>query len=531
MEFAQNGGTLLRLFWVLSLVAITTLGVWLASSLVAWAGGPAELAIVGGVLLFPVLPVWWERRATDAFYAKLKRATRLLPKKRALTWPLRVALRTVVLNLLFIAALLVAWPKVAFAALATRGDWFLDGREGPRVEQARALLVNAASGLEWLHRAASDNPYRTKEDEQTPVPDDVQPLVVTTRFGSGARWRHVDPPPRPTEPTPSEPTPTEPTPTEPTPTEPTPTEMTPSEPPPEPTEPRPSEPPEPTEEPSFQVGATTWPWADTVHPVVKGMSASDETSPEAVARYIAARTTDPFQRVKALHDWVVTRLRYDHASVKGPRKPQDARSVFDGRTGVCEGYARLLVELGKHSGDRIVYVTGEVREEHGELAPVGHAWNAVQLQGAWYLMDATWDDPTMDGGGDAYRTDYLFIPPSLAGLDHFPDDARWQLREDRLSRAQFLRQPLARPGLAREHLVLKAPSSPIVDVGENFALRLENPARVWVMVRLGEQKCGPSNDRDLLLVCPVPRGADEAIVFTNKQQYGNFGGVASFKLQ
>jgi hypothetical protein len=51
------------------------------------------------------------------------------------------------------------------------------------------------------------------------------------------------------------------------------------------------------------------------------------------------------------------------------------------------------------------------------------------------------------------------------------------------------------------------------------------------MVRLGEQKCGPSNDRDLLLVCPVPRGADEAIVFTNKQQYGNFGGVASFKLQ
>jgi hypothetical protein len=74
---------LLRLFWVLSLVAITTLGVWLASSLVAWAGGPAELAIVGGVLLFPILPVWWEKRATDAFYAKLKRATRLLPKKRA----------------------------------------------------------------------------------------------------------------------------------------------------------------------------------------------------------------------------------------------------------------------------------------------------------------------------------------------------------------------------------------------------------------------------------------------------------------
>lgn len=526
---------MLRALWVLSLVAVTTLGVWLASSLVAWAGGPVALAVVGGVLLFPVLPVWWEKRATDAFYAQLKRATRLLPKKRALTWGSRVALRTVFLNLVFIAALLLAWPKVAFAALATRGDWFLEGREGPWVDKTRAGLLVAASGLEWLHTAASDNPYRTKEDEQAPVPDDVKPLevVVTTRFGSGARWRRADPPPvaklgegdgdgrpdvKPAEPQP-EPQP-----------EPNPQ---PDEPPPRPT-PKPDE-QAPEEDATFQVGSTSWPWPNTVHPVVQGMNASDETSPEGVARYIAARVTDPFQRVKALHDWVVTRLTYDHASVTGVRKPQDARHVFESRLGVCEGYARLLVELGRHSGDKIVYLTGEVREEHGELAPVGHAWNAVQVQGAWYLLDATWDDPTSPDGrrADNYRTDYLFIPPQLAGLDHFPDEPRWQLREERLSRAQFLRQPLARPGLARERLVLRAPASPVVDVGENFALRLENPARVWVMVSFpnSEQHCGPRNDLDLLLVCPVPRGAEEANVFTNKQQYGSFDSVASFKLE
>ncbi|MFZ5442638.1 MAG: transglutaminase domain-containing protein [Myxococcota bacterium] len=502
---------MLRFLAVSSLVAITTLGVWLASSLIAYAGGPAELAVIGGVLLFPVLPLWWEKRATDAFYARLKRATRLLPKKRALTWGTRVALRTVVLNLVFLAALLVAWPKIAFAALATRGDWFLDGRDGARVDQARAVLVSAASGLEWLHRAASDNPYRTAEDERTPVPDDVRPLEVTTKFGSGARWRRPDP--RPAPPTPPEPPPGEP-------------EEPPGE---EPQQPEP--PPAPTDDVVFQVGATTWPWAKTVHPVVAGMTAADETSPEAVARYVAARTTDPFQRVKALHDWVVTRLRYDEASVKGPRKPQDARTVFDTRLGVCEGYARLLVELGRHSGDRIVYVTGEVREEHGELAPVGHAWNAVQLAGAWYLLDATWDDPVRADGVDTYRTDYLFIPPQLAGLDHFPDDVRWQLRDVPLSRAQFLRQPLARPGLAREGLVLRSPAGPIVDVADAFTLRLENPARVWVMVSIGAEKCGPSNAAELQLDCRVPRGADEAVVFTNRQQYGSFDGVASFKLQ
>ncbi len=504
-------GTLLRSLVVLALLVITGLGVWLASSLIAFAGGPAALACIGGVLLFPVLPLWWEKRATDAFHAQIRRSTRLLPKKRKLTAATRIALRTVALNVLFIAALLLLWPKVAFAALVTRGDWFLTDQEGPWIDRTRKVLLATASGLEWVHTAAHDNPYRTAADEKVPVPDDVKPLdAVVTPFGSGARWRRPDPKPR------IDPTPTEPTPEAPTPTEPV------------------REPPPPELEPAYTVGATSWPWARQVHPVVQGMTAGDETSPEAVARYIGARVSDPFERVKALHDWVVTRLRYDSASLTGVRKPQDAQAVFLSRLGVCEGYARLLVELGRHSGDRIVYVTGEVREEHGELAPVGHAWNAVEVKGGWYLLDATWDDPIMGDGTDAYRTDYLFIPPQLAGLNHFPDEPRWQLRTDGLSRTEFLRQPLATPGLARERLVLKSPSGAVVDVDDTFALTLENPARVYVMVQVspGDTKCGPSNDTALALSCAVAGGGShEAVVFVNDTLEGSYDSVASFKLR
>ena len=507
----------LRALWVLFLLTITGLGVWLASSLVAYAGGPAELALFGGVLLFPVLPLWWEKRATDAFYAQLKRSTRLLPKKRALTAFTRIALRTVFLNLVFVVALVALWPKVAFAALATRGDWFLGDSQGVWTQRGRVVLLGAASGLEWVHRAANDNPYRSKEDDQQPVPDTVQPVVaVVTPFGSGARWRPKDPPPI----VPSGvegPTP----PVEPPPVEPPPVIPSEVEGPPEP------------EVPAWTVGSTTWPWAERVHPVVAGMTAADETSPEAVARYISARVTDPFARVKALHDWVVTRLRYDSASITGKRKAQDAQSVFLSRLGVCEGYARLLVELGKHSGDRFVYVTGEVREEHGELAPVGHAWNAVEVKGAWYILDATWDDPVRNDGSDAYRTDYLFIPPDLAALNHFPDEPRWQLRAQALSRAEFLRQPMATLGLAKEHLELKSPSRAVVQVGETFDLSLGNPARMFVMVQVMPEKtkCGPSDAADLALSCPVTRGSEEAIVFVNDQRDGSYASVASFKVE
>lgn len=494
---------------LLGLFLVTGLGVWLASSLVALAGGPRELALVGGLLVFPVLPLWWEKRATDAWHARLRRSTRLLPKKRPLTPFTRVALRTVALNLAFVAALLALWPQVAFTALVTRGDWFLGGARGPWPERARTALVGLASGLEWLHRAANDNPYRRPEDAAQPLPEGVQPIAaVVTPHGSGARWRPLTPDerPRPPEPTPDEPPP----------------------------QPRPSEPPPaPDDDAAWRVGETHWPWEATVHPVVAGMTAGDEGSIEAVARYVTARVADPFQRVKALHDWQVTRLRYDEASLKGPRKPQDAQSVFDARMGVCEGYARLFVELARHAGLRALYVTGEVREEHGALAAIGHAWNAVEVQGAWYLLDVTWDDPVMPDGSDAYRTDYLFIPPALSALNHFPDEPRLQLLAQPLSRAAFLRQPLATPGLAREHLTLVSPERAVVAVRDTFELQLENPARVHVMVRVepAGARCGPSNDAALTLRCPVARGDTKAIVFVNHRRDGTYGSVASFKLE
>jgi transglutaminase/protease-like cytokinesis protein 3 len=263
------------------------------------------------------------------------------------------------------------------------------------------------------------------------------------------------------------------------------------------------------------------------------MTAADETSLEAVGRYITARTTDPFERVKALHDWAVTRLTYDDDSVTGPRKPQDAQSVFSSRLGVCEGYARLLVALGKVTGDRIVYVTGDVREDTGELVPVGHAWNAVEVKGQWYLMDATWDDPTdlSDPRAPSYRTDYLFIPPQFMGLNHRPDDTRWQLRQVPLSRADFLRQPLGTPALAKERLTLVSPLTPVVNVDDDFELQLDNPARAFVMVKVGDTRCGPANDGALKLSCKVPSGVDKATVFVNHERAGAYEGLLTFKLR
>jgi transglutaminase/protease-like cytokinesis protein 3 len=44
-----------------------------------------------------------------------------------------------------------------------------------------------------------------------------------------------------------------------------------------------------------------------------------------------------------------------------------------------------------------------------KVASVNHVWNAVKLDGKWYHLDLTWDDPIMEEGKDVVLHDYFLI--------------------------------------------------------------------------------------------------------------------------
>jgi len=71
-------------------------------------------------------------------------------------------------------------------------------------------------------------------------------------------------------------------------------------------------------------------------------------------------------------------------------------SALQGQSGkdgpVCEGYARAFQVLCRRAGIPCVLVDGKIRGED-------HMWNYVQLQGGWYAVDVTWNDPLIKSGG------------------------------------------------------------------------------------------------------------------------------------
>ncbi len=484
--------SVLKLVWAAFVIATPLIGAWAASSIAAYKNGPTALSAAIGLLLFPALPLAWDAWAER----RRRRALKGIVKPRFLTLWDRLILRTLAINLLFLSVLLGVTPETGFTALSSRGDWMLDGLRGQTPDAIRKVLFRAADKLEWLYVAVRDNPFRDMAKDQTPVPVGTGTAPQTTSTGA--------PPPLPSAAASQD----------------------------KPSSDKPS-----SDKPSPGREARTWPAPAALHPAVAEMPASAETSIVAVARYLADRESDRFRLVKALHDWVADRIAYDapsYAAHKYP--PQDAESVFRTRKSVCAGYAQLLTELGKQAGVEIVYVVGDARTEGQRERGEGHAWNAVKIEGRYYLVDATWDSGSVSGTTfkKGYRTEYFLTPPEVFGLDHFPDDARWQLREKPISRGDFMRQPMMSPAFYAEGRELVSPDRSQVTVKGSLTVEMKNPKGLFTLasfIPTGSADPGPEartrctvEDGPLTKArCDFPStGSYTVLLFSNDQRYGTY---------
>lgn len=107
------------------------------------------------------------------------------------------------------------------------------------------------------------------------------------------------------------------------------------------------------------------------------------------------------EKVISAHDWLVTNCQYDPYIGTGGKYIASDGTVYNDEPAVytsygafvnhnvvCQGYALAFKVLMDRAGIPCCYVKSDA---------MNHAWNMVQLDGNWYHVDVTWDDPSYVG--------------------------------------------------------------------------------------------------------------------------------------
>ncbi|MBL6448513.1 hypothetical protein JMN32_19540 [Fulvivirga sp. 29W222] len=175
------------------------------------------------------------------------------------------------------------------------------------------------------------------------------------------------------------------------------------------------------------------------------------------------------EKFRAIYRWVCNNIENDYSFYTKNKKkreklkhnkeeldawnesfgPRVFRKLLSDHKTVCTGYAYVVRELARHADIPCEIVNGYGRTAHTNIGGDGipnHSWNAVELDGLWYLCDATWSSGIIDPGEHKFIKQYsnsYFLPaPSAFGRNHYPLDTAWLLTEQKATLQEFLNAPL-----------------------------------------------------------------------------------------
>lgn len=188
-------------------------------------------------------------------------------------------------------------------------------------------------------------------------------------------------------------------------------------------------------------------------PLPTSDSASEKQMEEIASRLFTAEMSD-YDKVFVIHQYLVSTVDYDYENLQTATLPDSvftAEGALLNHLAVCEGYARAFSWLCTQADLNELMISGTADNGSGSIS---HAWNQVQVDGIWYNIDVTWDDPLVenqvitDGSNIVY--DYFLVPDSVIDGNHWAEnptnrhvctDDRYLASNRQLTIAPYLQEP------------------------------------------------------------------------------------------
>jgi WD40 repeat protein len=167
----------------------------------------------------------------------------------------------------------------------------------------------------------------------------------------------------------------------------------------------------------------------------------------ALVMYLISNETDDFRKVQLIHDWIIYYLDYswdlfDQSKIEDYQYHNDYSElgsditlILESKKGACHHYSLLFMEMCRIAGFNAKYIFGYslpgTKESYtpyddkiGDFWYTRHAWNAVEIEGYWYLIDVTYDEGHYEKHYWMYRSPEVFI------REHFPQNKDYQFLDE-----------------------------------------------------------------------------------------------------
>lgn len=113
------------------------------------------------------------------------------------------------------------------------------------------------------------------------------------------------------------------------------------------------------------------------------------------------------EKIKAIHDYIINHTIYDQESannvelsIENPETLASHKAIgpLIYGLGICGGYS-----------DTMAIFLNKLGIQNYKIANESHVWNLINLDGTWYHLDLTWDDPVLDTKENILIDDFFLI--------------------------------------------------------------------------------------------------------------------------
>jgi Transglutaminase-like superfamily len=212
-----------------------------------------------------------------------------------------------------------------------------------------------------------------------------------------------------------------------------------------------------------------------------------------LTKELTSSYSEQILKLRAIFVWITDNIHYDYKFYNKKKEPKIPKcksgmnceqimitweskyisKVLKKRKGICDGYSRLLKKMCDIAGIKAEIINGYSKTKPYQVGNAGnanHAWNAVWLDSAYYLLDPTWaagvcveDEETgkLLSFKKQFDNYYWLTPFNDFTRNHYPQNGKWVF-EANYTKEKFAANPYYASDIISQ-IKLVSPSSGIIN--------------------------------------------------------------------